>query len=283
MSVDLEDWYTSGHLKDYVTKEQCIPRIEAATYPILDLFERKGVFATFFILGSIAHRHPGLIKAIHTRGHELASHSFGHTPLYQKGYNNFRKEIRETNKILEDISGVKVKGFRAPYASLNQNTAWALDILEEEAFVYDSSIFPMQTPLYGVPGAPHHIYKISSNAICSHNPDATLTEIPFTVFQSGPVNIPCTGGIYGRYLPLPVLRFLLRRVTLERQINFYFHPWETDNGIPRIDVPLKNRLVAYYNIQGYLKKIDILTDVFKFSSFERILAEQAIPYQPSAV
>lgn len=276
ISVDLEDWFTSGHLRNFVKPEQCISRIEATTYPILKMFEEHNIQATFFCLGSVASEKPGLIKDIVRGGHELASHTWSHTPLWHLTPNEFRKEIRDTNKVLEDISGKKVIGYRAPYASLNEQTAWAIDILLEEGFLYDSSIFPMKTPRYGVTNAPFDLYRISSDNIKNPQSDGKLIEIPFTVYKKYGLRIPCTGGIYGRYLPYWLLSNLLLNISQHRPLNFYFHPWETDPDIPIIDAPLYNKMVAYYNVSGYLDKIKSLLQMFEFTSFKTFLTQKGM-------
>lgn len=272
ISVDVEDWFSSGHLRLFVSPEQCVSRIEHTVQPILRMLAEKEIKATFFVLGSVAKLKPGLIREVSMQGHEIASHGYEHIPLWQSGMDKTLKDIQLTNKILQDITGKKVKGFRAPYASLNKGTSWLISLLEAEGFEYDSSIFPMRTPLYGVSGAPETIYRISADNILQHNPNAKLIEIPFTVWRLGLLKIPCTGGIYGRFLPFSVLRFLLKRVERKRPVNFYFHPWETDPAMPVIDVPVKNKIVAYYNVSTYLKKIDRLAGSFEFTSFERYLA-----------
>lgn len=276
LSVDLEDWVHSGHLRDYIKPEQATPRITESTLPVLDLLERKNVTSTFFILGSLAEKNRDLIREIARRGHELASHSYDHTRLSQLSPDQFRQAIRKTNDILEDISGEKVIGFRAPFASLDQETAWALDILEEEGFEYDSSIFPIRTPIYGVKGAPVSMYRIHSSNILADHPEGKLLEIPFTVYKAGPLSIPCTGGIYGRFLPTPLLTYLLRHTGRSRPINFYFHPWETDPNMPRISAPFYNRMVVYYNTGNYLRKIEHILDLFSFTSFRQYLTEKEI-------
>lgn len=274
LSVDLEDWYSSAYLRDYVKLGELIPRIEQSTKLILELFEKKKLKATFFVLGSIAEKHPELIKEIARKGHEIASHGFSHTPLWDLNEETFEEEIVQTNKILFALTGKKIKGFRAPYASLDASTAWALDVLEKHGFEYDSSIFPMRTILYGVANAPTEIYQISSSNIFQNNPQAKLTEIPFSIFNSALLKIPCTGGIYGRFLPKFILQKLLKRIAKERALNFYFHPWEIDKEIPRIKVPLFNKIVSYYNCSSYLSKLDKLLDEFNFTSFEEKLKER---------
>jgi len=271
LSVDLEDWHTSAYLRKYVTKRNKINRIDCNTKRILDLFDKVEVKATFFVLGSVAKENIDLIKEIHSRGHELASHGYSHTPLWDLNKQTFIDEIRKTNELLENISNKKTKGFRAPYASLNKETSWSIDVLEEEGFLYDSSIFPMKTPLYGEKNAPEEIYNICSKNILHKNEISNILEIPFTVYNNGGIKIPCTGGIYGRFLPFFILKNLLKKVEKQRPINFYFHPWEIDENPPHIKAPFYNKFVSYYNSSKYLDKIESVLKSFSFTSFERAL------------
>ncbi|MCF7875013.1 MAG: polysaccharide deacetylase family protein [Candidatus Omnitrophica bacterium] len=268
ISVDLEDWDTSAYLRNYLSKNNNCPKIVDSTYPILDLFARKKVKATFFVLGIIAEKYPDLIKEIFNHGHEIASHGYSHNPLWGLNKEKFRKEIKKTNAIIENIIKNKPRGFRAPYASLDKKTFWAIDVLKEEGFRYDSSIFPMLTPLYGAPAAPVAPYKISSENIYTNDPESGLLEVPFTVFNFGLFKIPCTGGFYGRVIPLFLLKYLFKRVSRDRYVNFYFHPWETLPSIPRVKAPLFNKFVSYFNVDNYLDKIEQLLDCLKGVSFK---------------
>lgn len=271
LSVDLEDWFTSAYLRNYVLPDQCSWLIEEATYPILDIFDRLSLKATFFVLGSVAEAKPNLIREIDKRGHEIASHAYSHIPLWNLTPASFTQEVITTNNILEEITGKKVLGFRAPYASIDHRTSWAIDILEQQGFLYDSSIFPMKTILYGVNNAPKSIYNISSGDILHHSPTSQLIEVPFTVYDAKIARIPCTGGVYGRLLPLQVLSMLLSKVAKHRPINFYFHPWETYHSIPSVNAPLFNRFVSYYGNSSYIKKIECIASKFYFTTFKKYL------------
>lgn len=268
ISVDLEDWDTSAYLRGHIAGSDNPPKILESTYPILEMFEKKNIKAAFFVLGIIAEKFPGLIQDISRKGHEIASHGYSHTPLWRLNRESFRGEVRKTNLIIENITGKKPLGFRAPYASLDKTTSWAVDILREEGFRYDSSIFPMATPLYGAPGAPNKAYRISAKNIYKDDPASEMVEVPFTIIGFGPVIIPCTGGFYGRVVPLPLLKYFFKIVNKDRPVNFYFHPWETFTGIPRIKAPFFNRFVSYFNVKHYLGKIEQLLDSCEFISFK---------------
>lgn len=273
LSIDFEDWHTSAYLRHYVRPEAAIHQLDKSTPPILDLLAQMGVSATFFILGSAAKAHPALIKRIAAEGHEIASHGYSHTPLWALTPASFRAEVVLTNKLLQDLTGRSVKGFRAPYCSLQADTAWMLDILEDEGFVYDSSLFPLRTILYGVNGAPTTMYRIASHNILQETPSAKLLEIPFTVYKKWGITVPCTGGVYGRLWPLWALQWLLQQTARQQPLNFYFHPWEAYAHTPRINAPWFNQFISYYNAKHYLPRVRQLGKTFSFTSFEKFLAQ----------
>lgn len=271
LSIDLEDWYTSGRLRSAYSRIKEAPRLQETIPIILDLFDKYETKATFFTLGSIAEKHPKLVSEIDKRGHELASHSYHHVPLWNLSKLDVKKDFKRTNCLLEDITGKKVLGFRAPFASLNQDISWVIDILEELDFKYDSSIFPMKTPLYGSGKAPLDRYIISSKNIYEHDTNGKIIEVPFTVESLVGLKIPCTGGIYGRFLPYPFLKYLLSKVEKNREINFYFHPWEIDKALPKVEVSSVNKLFYRYNVSSYFERIKSLLSTFKFTSFKNKL------------
>ena len=201
LSVDLEDCYTSAYLREYVTPQNFESRIQESTELILTMFERHQVKATFFVLGSIAEKFPNLIAEIYLQGHEIASHGFSHTPLWELDKTRFEEELVKTNDLLSSITNKKVLGFRAPYASLDQSTAWSIEVLAKQGFVYDSSIFPMRTPLYGVTNTPLTSYLISAENIALPDEKGVILEIPFTVLKTPIGTLPCTGSIYNKFFP----------------------------------------------------------------------------------
>ena len=167
-------------------------------------------------------------------------------------------------------------GFRAPFASLDNSTKWAIPILLEEGFRYDSSIFPMKTPVYGVNGAPLEAYFISENDVRQADPEKRLLEVPFTILKTPLTNIPCGGGIYGRILPEEVLKRMWMKIAEKRTLNIYFHPWETDGKHPNVQIPVLRKWLAHFNGSNYLDKLDRLIDISSFTSFQIFMKERSL-------
>jgi polysaccharide deacetylase family protein (PEP-CTERM system associated) len=230
MTVDVEDWFQVQAFAGVIrrdTWDQLDQRVEANTLRILDRFAAADIRATFFILGWVAERHPALVRRISAAGHEIASHGHGHELVHAIGEAAFRADIRRARAALEDASGVRVRGYRAPTFSINAaRTPWAFRVLAEEGHHYSSSTFPVRHDLYGDPDAPRG----------PHQPDsAGVVEIPMTTLRALGRNLPCAGGGWFRLLPYGLARFALRRVNEAEQMRgiFYFHPWEIDPGQPR--------------------------------------------------
>lgn len=268
LSIDFEDWYTTNHYKSIIRGSQPSSLLEKPTYQILDILERTNTYATFFVLGSIAQRHPLLIQEIKGRGHEIASHGYSHTPLYNLTPKSFREEIQLTNKILEDIIQTEIIGFRAPFMSISYQTSWAIDILIEEKFKYDSSIFPMRTPAYGVSNAPKEPYYITSNQLLLPNANSPLLEVPLSVFSWNSIQFPVFGGIYSRFLPFSVFKKLTDCYAQNHVVNFYFHPWELiDKKKAGIGTSALKDFLANYNSEKYSNKIEWMLRHYSFTSF----------------
>ncbi|WP_242465216.1 XrtA system polysaccharide deacetylase [Rhodospirillum rubrum] len=280
MSVDVEEHFQVQALAGRVSRDQwdgLESRVEANTGRILDLFARHGVTATFFTLGWIAERHPGLIRRIVAEGHELASHGWTHHLVTSQTPEQFRADVRRTKALLEDIGGVAVRGYRAATFSVCPSTLWALGILEEEGYAYSSSIFPVHHDLYGMPDAPRFAFHPL--------PGRAFIEYPMTTLRLAGRNLPCGGGGYFRLLPLALFRAALSRVQAsENQPGiFYFHPWEIDPDQPRFDgLPLKSRFRHYVNLDRMAGKLDRLLGAFAWDRLDRVfgVAAQADPPAP---
>lgn len=267
MTVDVEDYFQVAAFEKCIDREdwpRWPVRVESNTRRILELFARRHIRATFFVLGWVAERFPGLVREISTAGHEVASHGFGHERLTTINRATFRDGIRRTKHLLEDISGKPVQGYRAPSYSIGPTTLWAHDELRESGYLYSSSIVPIRHDLYGMPGAPRFAF---------YTGDPGLLEVPVTTVHFCGRNWPCGGGGYFRLLPYALFKRGLRRVNRldGRPGVFYFHPWEIDPKQPRVSgVTLKNRVRHYLNLARTAPRVEHLIRDFRFDRMDRV-------------
>ena len=259
MSVDLEDYYCDLKFEKWNLYED---RVIENTNKILDLFEKFNVKATFFTLGYIAEKFPELVKEIDHRGHEIASHGYSHQDIRKISKEQFEMDLKKSLDILEKITGKKVLGFRAPYFSIDKKSFWAMEILSKY-FKYDSSIFPVKTPLYGVPNAPRTIYKLNISNPEIKDDKSKLVELPLATHRIPMVgNIPIAGGFHLRFLPYQYIRYGLNRINKENNsFVFYIHPKDLDPKMPKIK---EYAWHYYYNLKGALNKFERVVDDFKF-------------------
>ena len=281
LSIDLEDWYHPELVRSRV--DGAPPSmIGEATQPVLDLLDRYGIKASFFILGEVAERNPSLVESIFLKGHEIGSHGCSHKPLWELNGKLFLEELQRFDWIIKRILGkVRIKGFRAPTFSLDDRTRWALKILVEMGYQYDASIFPAKlNRVYGTEGVPLHPYRISLEEIRKEDPGSPLIEFPMSLVKIGSARIPVSGGFYLRVLPLPLIHWGLRRINRQYPFLVYFHPWEGYSKTPRLDLPLYNRLISYYGMKSALRKLESLLRRFKFTRVDKVLhleeAEDAV-------
>jgi polysaccharide deacetylase family protein (PEP-CTERM system associated) len=273
VSVDVEDYFQAEAWAQVVQRsdwDHCACRVEANTQRLLELFAAQMVHATFFVVGWVAERFPGLIREIDAAGHELACHSYWHRLIYQLSPKDFREDTQRAKKVIEQITGLPIYGYRAPTYSIVAGSLWALEILVELGFTYDSSIFPIHHDRYGIPWAPRKPFRIQT-------PAGPLMEYPLTTFRIGNHSLPVGGGGYLRLLPQWYTRFGIRRARREGlPIVAYVHPWEIDPSQPRLPGKLTSRLRHYTNLS---KTYDRLNDMLRqgaFTSFrESGLAEMA--------
>jgi polysaccharide deacetylase family protein (PEP-CTERM system associated) len=240
-------------------------RVEANMERILALFGDAGVKATFFTLGWIAERYPNMVRAIVDQGHELASHGYSHLRASDQGRAEFAQDIRRSKRLLEDIGGHEVIGYRAPSFSIGQDNLWALDTLLEAGYRYSSSIYPIRHDHYGMPDAPRFAFYPSG-------PDGLL-EVPITTVRLMQRNLPAGGGGYFRLLPYTLSRWMMERVNRVdgEPAIFYFHPWELDPGQPRLPgLSAKARLRHYLNIDRMEDRVRMLTHDFAWDRMDRI-------------
>ena|SRR5215813_3533806 len=273
LSIDLEDYFQVEAFASRIPRSQwsSFPsRVRDNTVRTLELLERSRCKATFFVLGWVAEREPALIREIAAAGHEVACHSYFHYPVFRLSPAEFREDLRRSRDVIEDISGLKVVGFRAPTFSITSKTLWALEILAEEGFEYDSSIFPIRHDNYGIPGASRWIHKESLPS------GRSIWELPLSTVRLGTANVPFGGGGYLRQLPMWFTRWAIRTThRRERQpVMVYFHPWELDPDQPRLPGSWKSRLRHYRNLKETelrLQEILASSQFQPFISFVRML------------
>ena len=272
MSVDVEEYFQVKAMGDTIERRQwnSLPsRVEASVERILELFGDHDISATFFILGWIAEKHPGLVRAIVANGHEVASHGWEHTPADEQSREAFREDIMRAKKLLEDISSTAVIGYRAASFSINASNLWALEELENCGFRYSSSIYPVQHDIYGLPDAPRFAFR-PDNAM-------TLIEWPGPTIEFAGRRWNCGGGGWFRIMPYTLFRWAVRRLhTVDRQPTFfYFHPWEIDPAQPRVrGLSAKSRLRHYTNLDRTESRLHRLLRDFHWDRFDRLLDVQ---------
>ena len=284
LTIDVEDYFQVEAFASRINYNEwdnypC--RIKQNTQKILDILDDYQIKATFFCLGWIAKRSPSLIKNIAQRGHEVASHGYAHQPVYKQSPDIFMQDIRKTKQILEDIIGQPVIGYRAPTYSITQKTLWALEILAEEGYKYDSSIFPIKHDLYGIPNAPRfpfnvHTLKRANVFTCKRSNVQTFFEFPLTTLRILNINIPIAGGGYFRVFPYIFIKNALRHINLKEKqpFVFYLHPWELDPEQPRINhLPWRSRFRHYVNLRKTEGKFRRLLSDFRFSTVLKVLKQ----------
>ncbi len=262
-SVDVEEHFQVTVFEGVAPPERWddMPsRVERNTDLLLDLLARHGATGTFFTVGWVAERHPGLVRRIADAGHELGAHGWWHRRVSTQTPDQFRTEVRDTKTLLEDQTGTAVTGFRAPSFSIRPGMEWALDVLLEEGYRYDSSLFPIRRPDYGYPAGRTVPWPIV-------RPAGTLLEVPPATLTVGGLRLPAAGGGYLRHFPLGVLQHAFRRYDrLGQPGMFYVHPWEVDPDQPRLPASWITTRRHYGGLKHTMNRIDTLLTEFRFES-----------------
>lgn len=263
MSVDVEEYFHASALERVAPRAtwDALPtRVVPTTQALLALFASRQVRATFFILGWVADRYPQLVRDIAAAGHEVASHGYWHQIVYRLTPDEFREDVRRSKQVLEDLVGRPVAGYRAPSFSITRQSLWAVDVLLDEGYRYDASIFPVRHDRYGIPDAPRHTYSLEQNG-------RTMTEVPPSTIRLGGQNLAVAGGGYFRLLPYAWTRAGIARLNRHerRPAIFYLHPWEIDTEQPRLPVGLATRLRHYGNLGRTEGRLARLIDEFRFA------------------
>jgi len=322
LTIDLEDYFQVHAFSDVIKfddwdKFEC--RIERNTDRLLKILDdvaqnltfktqnsklndsvpspQHSLKATFFVLGWIAERYPGLVRRIQKEGHEIACHGYAHKLIYTQSKEEFRQDIRKSKAILEDITGSEVIGYRAPSYSITNKSQWAFEVLVEEGFKYDSSIFPIRHDFYGMPDARRFPFVISLNGnqnvevlILNYEFNKTLNsklnipnsqfiiEFPISTVKVFGQNVPISGGGYFRLLPYSIIRRALGSINGKEQkpFIFYIHPWELDFEQPRIkEVRLRSRFRHYVNLNKTESRFRKLLEDFQFSAIRQLLTQNS--------
>ncbi len=273
LSVDVEDWFQVGAFETVIDRNDwdgldC--RVERNCQKILALFEAAGVKGTFFTLGWVAERYPAMMRRIAAAGHEIASHGWDHERVFVLGREAFAQDIARARKVLEDVTGQAVTGYRAPSFSIDARTPWAHEVLAEQGYVYSSSVAPIVHDHYGWREAPRFAFRPVAGS--------GMIEIPVTTAEVAGRRMAAGGGGFFRLLPYAVSRWAIRQVNLrdQRPAVFYFHPWEIDPDQPRPQsAPLKSRLRHYTNLDVMAGKLDRVIREFRWGRMDEVAAIEA--------
>ena len=270
LGIDFEEWYHPELIKNHVKNDQKIPKIFKGIDIILDLLNKHNISATFFVVGEILQHDPELIDKIISNDHEIAFHTMHHDRIDSPNFSNkFDDELKEFQKLTND----KSKGFRAPTFSLNEKSSFIIKMLEKYNYIYDSSIMPAKTSMYGNPNAEKKPYKITSENLENNSENGKLWEFPLMVTKLLGKQIPAAGGFYLRTLPLSIIKNAIKNYEKKSMpACFYVHSWElTPELMPRIPLSKKNNFITYHNIEKTLPKLDQLLSNFNFTSFQKYI------------
>jgi polysaccharide deacetylase family protein (PEP-CTERM system associated) len=263
LTIDLEEWFMDMDSSNWHSYES---RIFEPTKNLLGILDKKKYRATFFIVGYLAEKYPDFIQTIYDMGHDIGTHGYLHTNLSKLSPDQFEADLRKSQTVLKKITGEDIILHRSCQFSLSQKTSWAIDILEKNGIKIDSSIFPVKTPIYGVPDAPMHPYYIRSDDITRMNNQGNLLEVPLSVYEPPLFNthIPIAGGFYFRLFPYSFIHHAIKKLNKQNHpAILYFHPWEFDTNPPVIrGRPWYN----YFGLKYVEKRFRCLLRDFQFTS-----------------
>ena len=269
-TIDTEDWYHANFEEGLFKNDRnVISTVEKNVDRYLEIFEENDVKATFFVLGFIVEEHPEMVKKIANMGHEIASHGYGHELVYKQTPDEFKEDIHRSKVLLEDIIGRKVLGYRAPSWSITDRSLWALEILEEEGFMYNAGIFPTKNYLYGIPYAPRFKHDCS---IYNKN-NLKLINIPPGTGKILNLGIPFSGGAYFRLLPEKIIELFTNKINEKENqpVVFYLHPREIDPKQPKLKLRFVDSMIHYYGIKGCEKKLIQILKKYEFETMIEML------------
>lgn len=266
LSFDIEDWFTVRNMRESLNNQNWDDlefRVDIGLDFILDELEKRNIKATFFVLGWVAEKAPQLINKIALKGHEIGTHGFSHTPIDLMTPEEFRVDLDKSIKIIEAITGVKVKGFRAPSFSVTKDTIWALDIIKELGLAYDSSVFSTVHPDYGINNFPTKVTELKD-----------LIEVPMKKGNFYGLKLPFCGGGYFRMLPYFVIKNSIKQTIQKESFVMYFHPWEFDENQPRVNMPAFKKFRHYVGLKSNRKKFTKMLDEFEFTTVDDLIVQE---------
>ena len=272
LGIDFEDWFHPEFIQKYLSNEQHKPKVIDGIDKIIDLLRKHDTKATFFVVGELLEFKPELLDIILENDHEIAFHTMKHTRIDSKNFRDtFEKEIKKFNTLTNGNS----KGFRAPSFSLNESSSWVIDTLNENNYIYDSSVVPAKTKLYGIPKANTRPYMISSKFLEDSSDDAKIIEFPLMVTKFLGKTIPAGGGFYLRTLPLRTIKNSIKTYQNNNSpAIFYIHSWElTPELMPKVKMSKQDEFVTYHNLKKAYPKMEQLLKEFKFTSFEDFMSK----------
>ena len=273
LGIDFEDWYHPELIKKNIKDEKHTATVINGIDKILELLRKHETSATFFVVGELLEIKPEILDKIIENEHEIGFHTMYHDRLDSPGYKEkFHREIKK----FAELTGHKSRGFRAPTFSLNNNSSWAIDILVENDYMYDSSVVPAKTSMYGLPNAEKSPYKISSKNLEKNNSDGVLIEFPLLVTNFLGKKIPAAGGFYLRSLPTKIIKNAIKNY--EKQgipSSFYVHSWElTPEYMPKLELPFKDNFATFHNIDDTYKRMSEILEEFEFTSFSNYISQE---------
>ena len=272
LGIDFEDWYHPQLIKENLPLEKKLePKVIQGIDKILDWLRQNDTLATFFVVGELLEYEPELLDKIIENDHEIGFHTMHHNRLDE---DDFKEKFSQELDRFAELTQKRSIGFRAPTFSLNNTSSWAIDTLEQKKYLYDSSIIPAKTNLYGNPNAEEKPYKISSNSLEKNDENGNLIEFPLLTTTFLGKKIPAAGGFYLRTLPMKVIKNAIRSQE-EKQIpsSFYIHSWElTPEFMPRIDLPIKDKFITYHNLEKSMSKMTEIIKKFEFTTFKKYIS-----------
>lgn len=271
LGIDFEDWYHPELVRRHLSTEKRDPTVINGIDKIIDLLRKTNTYATFFVVGELLKHKPEILDKIFSDGHEVGFHTMHHDRVDSfRSKEEFGEELRD----FDNMTNGRSRGFRAPTFSINHISSWAIDVLSDYGYTYDSSVVPVKTGMYGIQNAERKPYKISSKNLEKHDPGGKIIEFPIMITKILNKKIPAGGGFYLRLIPLKLIKSAIKEY--EKMCipsTFYIHSWElTPEFMPRLALPLKDRFITYYNLNSAKPRLAEILKEFKFTSFERYIS-----------